>query len=332
MTERKKYRVDAEKFKAARKRAALTVEELSKKAIEEMIKAVAETKANELWNREREGRQFTSLDEDISARRKIYERVRSEIPSDETRGFSVSDIQKYEKGGAFIYADKLKILMPILNVRPEEIIFFDEPGRFTDTVQFKTWRYFVDDIFRNSSRGYGLYLYGNYRTFVDNCCKSSWDALSTASSTASRTKEKTPAQQNTIYAATRKIGLKKKDFLETSEILAALAFGKDEAVFLSTKDHHIAEIFKRNISKHQSLLQVLKEQAGQGKIEYQYSITEIKQLNDYFTTLTESIDRAKQHAEIEKEELFRDMYGYGDQAEYYRELHEELTYAELDNL
>lgn len=39
-------------------------------------------------------------------------------------GFSVSDIQKYEKGGAYIYAEKLKILASLLNTCPEDIIFF----------------------------------------------------------------------------------------------------------------------------------------------------------------------------------------------------------------
>lgn len=289
MAEKKKYRVDAEKFKAARKRAALTVEKLS-------ILASAE---------------YTKIDP-------------------EARGFSVSDIQKYEKGGAFIYADKLKILVSILAVRPEEIIFFDEPGRLTDTVPFKTWRYFVEDIVRNSARGYGLYLYGNYRAFISGCCGPSWSALSSASSIAPKSKEETPTQLNAIYSATRKIGLKKKDFAETNEVLASLATGEDETILFFVKDHHIAEIFKRNILKHQNLLQVLKELTEQGEI--QYSISEIKQLNEYFTTLLESIDRAKHHVETEKEEMFTDIYGYGDRAEYYRELHEELTYAELDNL
>lgn len=289
MAEKRKYRVDAEKFKAARKRVALTVDELSNLAQIEYTKICPEV-----------------------------------------RGFSASDIQKYEKGGAFIYADKLKILTSILNVTPQEIIFWKEPGLFTDTIQFKTWKYFIEDMFRNPDRGYGIYIYGNYRAFVSVYCGPSWNALSVASSTATEPKEKAPTQQNAIYSATRKIGLKKKDFMETNEVLASLATGKDETIFLIMKDHHIAEVFKRNVLKHRELLQCLIELMKQGEI--QYSTSEIRKLNEYFTILIESIDRAKHHAEIEKEEIFAEKYDYADKAEYYRDLHEGLICAELDNL
>lgn len=248
------------------------------------------------------------------------------------RGFSVSDIQKYEKGDAFIYADKLKILASKLNVRPEEIIFFDVSGPLTDTLQYKTWRNFLDDVFASRKDRYqGLCHYKNYMSFMFDCCGPSWDALSSASSTDPKVANKnTPRRQNAIYSSTRKHGLKKRDFHFTREILIALVVKKDEAMLLVAKNRHIAEIFKRKLLKHQEIFEELKREIEIGKIKYRLS--EIEQLNEYFTYLTNSLNYAEFCARNEKQQELRDHHGDGDWAAFQEELRDQMMYAEFDDL
>lgn len=285
MSERKKYRIDGDKLKAARKRAALTVEELSEKA-------------NEAYS----------------------------------KGFSISDIQKYEKGDTFIYADKLKIFASILNVRPEDIIFFDVPGPLTDTLQYKTWRNFIEDVFTSYiDRYHGLCLYKNYMSIVFDYCGQSWDALSAASSIDTKGEnKKAPGKHNAIYSSTRNNGLKKKDFLFTNNILIALVAKKDEAMLLVTENRHIAEMFRRKLSKHLEIIKVLKEEIATGKIEYR--LPEIEQLSEYFTTLSKSLEYAEFCARNEKQQELSDNYGNGDWAAYQEELQDQVMYSELDEL
>lgn len=281
MAGKKKFLVDAEKLKAARKKAALSVEDLSSIAYTE----IAEENPN------------------------------SENP--DVLSFSASDIQKYEKGGALIYADKLKRLSNLLDVDPKELVFFDSPYLFTSSIEFKTWCYFVNDISKHSNQIQGRFLFQSYSDLVSSCCKPMWDALS-SSSAASSDKPPKNAKHNAVYTATRKLRLRKKDFEETKEVLNALLRQREDAIILSLSNRHIAELFKRNIRKHQLLLQVLKENVEQGEI--QYSLSEIAQLTEYFATMTTFLEEARLQAEKEKQEIFYDVYGYGDEAEYFQDV------------
>lgn len=169
MTEpRKKYQIDADKLRAARKQAALSVEELSEKA-----------------------RRLANL-------------------APEQNGFSVSGILHYEKGGANIDADKLKILASVLGIKPEGIIFFDTPELLSQTPQFRSWYGFVESTHYYKDKFLALALYKDYEDFVFSFCTPYWEALKEQNSTQRGQKKNFRLTHNTIYTYTRKFHLKKR--------------------------------------------------------------------------------------------------------------------------
>lgn len=289
MAGKTKFLLDAEKLKAARKKAALSLEDLSNIAYGE------ESKKN----------------------------PNSKNPDE--RGFSESDIQKYEKGGAWIYADKLKRISDILDVDPKELIFFEPPFPFASSIEFNAWCYFVNNISEYSKLIQGAFLFHKYSNFVRSNCGAIWDELSSRSA-ASSVKPPKVKKHNVIYTATRKFRLRKKDFEDTKKVLIALVRKREEAIILSASNHHIAELFKRNLLKHQRLLQVMKEKVEQGEISY--SLSEITELTTIFAVMVGVIEGAQRRAE---EESFHDIYGDGDEAEYYYDIIDEFTYKEFYN-
>lgn len=247
------------------------------------------------------------------------------------KGFSVSDIQKYEKGDAYIYADKLKILSSILGVRPESILFVDTMEPFSDTAQFKTWRCFVDDIFTYSGRHLGLISYNGYMAFVHSCCGPSWEALSNAGSCSIKGQTtKNQRQQNAIYTCTRKNGLRKSDYNYTRETLVALTYTKDEAMQKIMEDHHIEAIFKREILKHQKVLKAIKRLVDLE--ETQYDISSLEKLNSYFDTISKCLKYAEFRVLNERKGELFESYGDSDEVAYHGEIYEQIIYSEFDAL
>lgn len=280
---RKKYQIDGDKLKEARKWASLSVEQLSEKA-----KCLANI-------------------------------------AQEERGFSVSEIQKYEKGGAYIYADKLKILATILKIKPEHIIFYDTPEPLSETSQFRAWFGFVESASCYKNKYSALTLYNGYAEFVFSCCAPSWDALSKLNSTEKSQKENSNATHDAIYTYTRKLSLKKVDFHFTRDILQAINRSRNEAMLKVTVDRHIAEKFRRLIEKHQQLLDKIQEQVEIGAI--QYNLTDLEQLKEYFSMLFHFLIYAEQRTA-----RIVDEYSNGDWAAFQEELYDQIMYAELEEL
>lgn len=279
---RKKYQIDGDRLRAARKQAALSVEALSEEA------------------------------------RKLAE------ISPEERGFSVSEIQKYEKGGAYIYAEKLKILATILGVKPEGIIFFDTPEQLSQTPQFRAWYGFVESAYFYKDKSVTLVLYKEYMEFVFPCCEPSWDALSARNSTEGQAKD-SPKTLNAVYTFTKKIGLKKADFLFTHELLIAINGSRNELMLKIIDDRHIAEKFRRIIEKHLQLLDKIGEQIELGAI--QYEVADLERLKSCFSMLNHFLGYAELSAAKSIEE-----YGGGDWGAFRAEIYDQIMYAELENL
>ena len=243
-------------------------------------------------------------------------------------GFSVSDIQKYEKGGAYIYAEKLKILASLLNVCPKEIIFFDTPEPLTDTLEFKTWQYFSDHMASCTARSWGLHFYKCYKSFIFNCCNPSWDRLSGNNSTTVTKKENNSTESMTaVYACTRRASLRKIDFENTLEILRLLATNTEEAKLLVTQDRHIAELFEQTIKKHQKLLSKEFKKLKDITLDAKY----IEGLQVYFDKLLCTLKTSEWEAVGERrEELGYDMDS--DQREYHEEIYKQVMLADLMDL
>ena len=277
---RKKYQVDGDKLRAARKQAALSVEALSRKALVQL--------------------------------------------SEDGKGFSVSDIQKYEKGGAYIYADKLKILATILGVKPEGIVFFDTPEQCSQTPQFRAWYGFVESTHSYKDKYVTLVLYKKYMKFVFSYCQPSWDALSKRNSTEEKAKDP-PKTLNAIYAFTKKIGLRKADFLFTHEILIAINGPRNELMLKIIDDRHISEKFRRVIEKHLQLLDKIGEQIKFGAVRYK--VADLEQLKICFSMLNHYLSYAKLSAAKSIEE-----YGGGDWGAFREEIYDQIMHAELDGL
>ncbi len=277
---RKKYQIDADKLRAARKQAALTVEKLSEEA-----------------------RRLAEL-------------------APEQDGFSVSEIQKYEKGGTYIYADKLKILASILNIKPEDIIFFDTPEPLSQTPQFRSWFGFVESTHYYKDKYLVLTLYNDYKDFVFSCCMPSWNALAKRNSTQRSQGESFNSTNSAIYTYTRKLGLKKADFLFTHEILCAINGPRNEAMLKVTVDRHIAEKFRRVIEKHQQLLDKIREQIELGAV--QYKVSDLERLKACFSMLRHYLA----YAELSAAKSIKN-YGDGDWGAFREEIDDQIKYAEF---
>lgn len=243
-------------------------------------------------------------------------------------GFSVSDIQKYEKGGAYIYAEKLKILASLLNTCPEDIIFFDTPEPLSDTLEFKTWQYFSDYMASCTARLWGVHFYKRYMSFIFNCCNPSWERLSGNNSTTVMKKENNSTETMTaVYAYTRRASLRRIDFENTLEILELLATNIEETKLLVTQDRHIAELFEQAIRKHQALLDELIKSNKAMELDAKH----IKGMRVYFDILLCALKKSEWKAAGDKREPFEYDVD-SDQAAYHEEIYWQVMLSDLREL
>lgn len=227
----------------------------------------------------------------------------------EEYGYSVSLIEKYEKGGAYITELDLRRIGKLLKVEPADIIEEDAVG---ERERLK-WQFFLDSI----AVGFGVQsTYNYFQECVIKYCLPYWEQLSKKKmkdDSCDNRKQKNLARN--VYNCTRKVHFKKKDLNYFGEIISTFFIYfryPENALNLQEKDPLVFNFFMDQIPKIKSIIEALKIQATTNLAINQPNDIDNDKLDEFLSWLERAENEGKAIRNAQEKQVAEGFYSPED--------------------